>query len=315
VSSDRLALCLALALGAGCDTCPPDYHVIRAMRVLGTTFDPPVAPPGGAVTVRTLTADVEARDVTVAWYRCPANLTLTPTASVDGEFDPSSVVAPCLAQGAFANGPGVRVPIDAEGGALDALPYRTRRRWTDLVAFACADGTIEPPPTGGLWPRCTGTRGVLFTVSIPGPTADGDATPPRPAAITDLTFADRGAWRDDLVPSVPRCEGSRETCRAVQIRFRVPDARLVTEPTAVGNGILGAPSDDYVFVGYHVTGAAPASKAFCENPDTAARISTEGTAATLAWVPPAEAGEVTFWFTARRYSGGLTVARRTARVE
>jgi hypothetical protein len=208
----------------------------------------------------------------------------------------------------------VRVPVGAEGGALDALPYRTARRWTDLVGFACADGTIEAPPKGGLWPRCTGTRGVLFTASIPGPGADGDTTAPTPATMGDFTFA--GApWGDATTPSVARCEGSRQSCSAVEIRFAARDARVVIEPTSEGTGALGTPDDTVVFVGYHVTGAAPSESDFCQSQDNEATLRADGSAVSLSWVPPADTGEVTFWFTARRYSGGFTLVRRTARVE
>lgn len=299
---------------ASCDSCPPDYHVIKSMRVLGTTFDPPIAPPGGAVTVRAVTADVEDRAVTVAWYRCPSNLRLTAVATTDGNFDASAIAAPCLAAGEFARGTSVRVPVNAEGGTLDAVPYRTRRRWTDLVGFACADGDIEAPPKGGLWPRCTGARGVVFTASIPGPRADGSDAAPTPTSIEGLTFAGN-AWGANAVPSVAKCDGSRASCPAVEITFRVTDASVVLEPTSAGTGILGAPDDSVVVVGYHVTNAAPASTEFCENPDTEAVLQGGRDAARLAWVPPSTAGDVTFWFTARRYSGALTVVRRSARVE
>ncbi len=314
MSCRTLVVCACVALVASCDSCPPDYHVIKSMRVLGTTFDPPIAPPGGAVTVRAVTADVEDRAVTVAWYRCPSNIVLTAVASVDVTFDASAALAPCLAAGEFARGTSVRVPINAEGGTLDAVPYRTRRRWTDLVGFACADGDIEAPPKGGLWPRCTGARGVVFTASIPGPRADGSDAAPTPASITDVTFAGR-AWGEGIVPTVARCDGSRASCPSVDITFHVTDASVALEPTSAGTGILGAPEDSVVFVGYHVTGAAPASTEYCENPDTEAVLQGGRDVARLAWVPPSDTGEVTFWFTARRYSGALTVVRRSARVE
>ena len=92
MSCRTLVVCACVALVASCDSCPPDYHVIKSMRVLGTTFDPPIAPPGGAVTVRAVTADVEDRAVTVAWYRCPSNIVLTAVASVDVTFDASAAL-------------------------------------------------------------------------------------------------------------------------------------------------------------------------------------------------------------------------------
>ncbi|MFO0648212.1 MAG: hypothetical protein U0326_18380 [Polyangiales bacterium] len=314
MSCRTLVACASLAMVASCDSCPPDYHVIKSMRVLGTTYDPPIAPPDGTVTVRAVTADVEARALTVAWYRCPTNLRLTAIATVDGSFDASAIAAPCLATGEFARGTSVRVPVNADGGTLDAVPYRTRRRWTDLVGFACADGDIEAPPKGGLWPRCTGARGVVFTASIPGPRADGSDAAPTPTSIEGITFAGR-AWGANAVPSVARCDGSRATCPSVEITFQVADAAVVIEPTSAGNGVLGAPDDSVVFVGYHVTGAATASTEYCQNPDSDAVIQASDGVARLAWVPPSDAGDVTFWFTARRYSGALTVVRRSARVE
>jgi hypothetical protein len=295
------------------------------MRVLGATFDPPVASPGGVVTVRAVTADVTDRPVTVAWYRCPAPLVLTQVVSLDGGVtdggpQPSTpdealgpLVAPCLAMGAFATGLSVRVTLDADGGMRDALRWRTERRWTDLVGFACADGTIEAPPAGGLWPRCTGARGVLFTASIPGPRPDGDVTPAPPATLDALTLAGR-PWDAASVPVVPRCEGSRATCAAVPIAFRVSEIDVLTEPTGFGLGVLGPPTDRLGYVGYHVTDAAPPYTDRCAK-DTAAVLSTSGDTARLAWVPPATPGPVSFWFTARRLSGGLVVVRRTARVE
>lgn len=303
-----------LALASGCDSCPPDYHVITSMRVLGTTNDPPVASPGGAVTVTARTADVDDRDVTVNWYRCPANLTLTAVASPEGELDASSAVSACLTSGVFATGTSVRVSIDAEGGRLDAVPYRTRRRWTDLVGVACAGGDLEAPPKGGLWPRCTGSRSVVFTASIPGPTADGDTTAPLPASLVDFTLGS-SPWSEASTPTVPRCEGSRETCAPVTLRFNLVDAIIATELTGFSTAILGPPDDGIVFLNYHVTAAAPASTEYCESPDTAATLRLFGPRAELAWVPPSSSGEVTFWFTARRYSGGLTITRRTVRVE
>lgn len=311
------ALLAALAALAGCDDCPPDYHVVRGMRVLGATFDPPAAAPGGAVTVRAVTADVEDRPLDVAWYRCPAPLVLTPVAGADAgprggaEVDLAAVVAPCLAQGAFARGVAVRVPVDAEGGARDAFPWRTARRWTDLVGFACAGGAIEPPPEGGLWPRCTGARGVVFTASIPGPRDDGgDATPPA-TEVTDVTLGGR-PWGPDDAPEVPRCEGSRRTCAPVAVAFRVPNVEVLTEPTALALNVLGPPSDRNAFAGYHVTAAAPASADECLSSDEGAVLVTGEGTARLAWVPPAEPGPVTFWFTARRLAGGVAVTRRTA---
>lgn len=311
--------CRALALAAvvfaaGCDDCPPDLHVITGMRVLGATFDPPVAAPNGSVTVRAVTADVEGRDVTVAWYRCPAPLVLTPVAAIDGGVDPAAQVAPCLAQGAFAQGLSARVPIDAAGGARDRFPWRTARRWTDLVGFACAGGGIEAPPVGGVWPRCTGARGVVFTASIPGPRDDGATSPPPPATLTELTL--RGQpWAEGSAPVVGRCEGSRGSCPAVVINFRVADTGLLREATGFSNTTLEPPSDRHAFVSYHVTAAAPADSETCVSLDTGAGLSEGVDRTSLRWVPPAEAGEVTFWFTARRYAGGLSVARRTVRVE
>lgn len=319
---------LSLAALAGCDDCPPDYHVVRGMRVLGAAFDPPVAAPGGAVTVRALTADVEERAVAVDWYRCPAPLVLTPVAGVDAgvadagprggsstaDVDLAAVVAPCLAQGAFARGTSVRVPIDADGGARDAFPWRTARRFTDLVGFACAGGAIEPPPKGGLWPRCTGARGVVFTASIPGPRLDGSATPPPRVDVTEVTLDGR-AWGENDAPAVPRCEGSRRTCEPVPVSFRVPDVGVLTEPTALAFSVLGPPSDVIAFAGYHVTAAAPASTEECLSADEGALLRTTVDRANLAWVPPSEPGPVTFWFTARRLAGGVAVVRRTVVVQ
>ncbi len=314
MSCDARRIALALAL-AGCDACPPDYHVITGMRVLGTTFDPPVAAPGGAVTVRAVTADVDARDLVVAWYRCPRPFQLAPSADLDGGLDAAGQVAPCLAAGEFARGVSVRVPIDASGGARDAILYRPRRRWTDLVGVACAGGTIEPPPEGGTWPRCTGSRSVVFTASIPGPMDDGSNPAPAPASIVDLTFGAGGpAWVEGLAPEVPRCEGSRASCPGVRIAFRVSGAARAIELTGVGVGVLGAPDDSLAFVGYHATAMGAASEEYCESPDPAAVLRVDGRGASVVWVPPREAGEVTFWFTARRFSGGLDVVRRTARV-
>ncbi len=307
--------CFAALALAACDSCPPDYHVITAMRVLGTVYDPPVASPKGVVTVRALVADVAERDVTVAWYRCPRPLQLTAVADLDGGLDASALVAPCLAQGEFARGLSVRVVIDAEGGATDAVPYRPARRWTDLVGFACAGGRIEAPAESGLWPRCTGARGVVFTASIPGPMRDGANPVPPPATIEALSFA-QSPWSDATVPTVPRCEGSRETCDATEVTFRVSDTTRAVEVTGEGGGILGAPGDDIAFIGYHVTAAAPASTDTCFPSDPAAVLRAgEAGALTLRWVPPSSAGDVTFWFTARRYTGGLTVTRRTVRVQ
>ncbi len=312
--SSRRWVVLSLALAA-CDSCPPDPHVITGMRVLGATFDPPVAPPGGAVTVAAVTIDVEPRSVEVAWYRCPSTLQLTAIASEDGGLDASSVVAPCLAAGEFARGLRVRVPVDPQGGQLDAVPYRTPRRWTDLVGFACAGGSIEAPPKGGLWPRCTGSRGVVFTASIPGPLASGDATPPAAATISDLRF-DATAWGEGVVPEVPRCEGSRESCPGHRLRFSVPDASAVIELSAGGTGALGAPSDAIVYAGWHVTAMARPTDEGCLPFDFSATLQPDGAGrgASVTWVPPSSAGEVTFWFTARRLSGSLDVARRTVRV-
>ncbi len=313
--SCRTSVAMAfLALASGCDTCPPDYHIITSMRVLGTTYDPPVASPGGVVTVTAHTADVDDRDVSVSWYRCPANLTLTSIASPDGELDASSAVSACLTRGPFATGRSVRVPIDSAGGGLDASPYRTRRRWTDLVGVACAGGDLEAPPKGGLWPRCTGSRSVVFTASIPGPTPDGDTAAPQPASLVDFTLGG-SAWSASSTPTVARCEDSRATCAPVTVGFTLVDAVLATELTGLSTGILGAADDGFVFLNYHVTGAAPANTEYCEVPDTAATLRLSGPIAELAWVPPSSSGEVTFWFTARRYSGGLTITRRTVRVE
>lgn len=317
---------LALALAA-CTNCPPDYHVIRGMRVLGATFDPPVATPNGAVTVRAVTVDVEDRPVTVAWYRCPAPLVLTPVASADaGVMDGgvpinvtnpddalAALVAPCLAVGAFAEGVSVRVPVDAAGGARDAFPWRSARRWTDLVGFACAGGSIEPPPAGGVWPRCTGARGVVFTASIPGPRDDGDATSPLPATIGEITLAGR-AWDEGTIPVVGRCAGGRDSCAAVPITFRVAAVDVLTEATGLGLNVLGSPDSRLAFVNYHVTDAAPALVDQCVE-DGAAVLRTARDRADLAWVPPAATGAVTFWFTARRLTGGLVVVRRSVRVE
>lgn len=315
--SCRAALSLAVVVAlAACESCPPDAHVITGMRVLGTTFDPPIAPPGGAVTVRAVTADVEDRALDVAWYRCPTNLQLAAIASEDGGLDASRVVEPCLAAGAFARGVSVRVSVDAQGGRLDPLPYRTPRRWTDLVGFACAGGSIEPPPVGGLWPRCTGARGVVFTASIPGPFANGDAAPPAPATITNLRF-DGSAWGEGVAPTVPRCEGSRASCAGYRLRFAVADATAAVELSAGGTGALGGPADAIAYVSWHVTGMARPFEESCAPFDTEAVLQPDGAGggASVTWVPPSRAGEVTFWFTARRYSGGLDVVRRAVRVE
>ena len=313
MSSRAFALAVA-ALALGCDDCPPDLHVIRGVRVLGATFDPPVAAPNGSVTVRAVTADVEERDVTVAWYRCPAPLVFTPVAALDGGVNPAAQVAPCLAQGAFAQGVSARVPIDAAGGARDSFAWRTARRWTDLVGFACAGGGIEAPPAGGVWPRCTGARGVVFTASIPGPRDDGATSPPPPATITDLTLSGQ-PWGEGSAPVVGRCEGSRGSCRAVVINLRVADTDLLREATGFSNNTLEPATDRHAFVSYHVTAAAPADSEECVSVDTGAGLRGGVDTTSLAWVPPAEAGEVTFWFTARRYAGGLSVARRAVRVE
>ncbi len=315
MSSDRRLVALASALCfTACTQCPPDPHVIRAMRVAGATFDPPVAPPGGAVTVRLHTLDVEDRAVVVDWYRCPANLRLTAFASLDGALDLASVVAPCLAQGAFAHGLSVQVPVNAEGGTLDTAPYRSARRFTDLVAFACADGTIEAPPEGGTVPRCTGTRGVLTTVSIPGPLADGSALAAEPATLSNFTL-DGAPWGERDVPTVDRCEGARASCVAREIAFHTPEGSTAIElANENGAGVLGVPTDATVFVNYHTTAMAPAFEDFCAI-DRDASLNTGGRPVTLAWVPSAETGEVTFWFTGRRYGGGLTVTRRTLRVQ
>ncbi len=326
MSCRALSIPVALFV-AGCETCPPDAHVIRSMRVLGATFDPPLAAPGGAVTVRAVTADVESRDVEVAWFRCASNLTLTPVANPDGMEDPTAAitaqVAACIARGEFARGTSVRVAIDATGGSLDAAPYRTARRWTDLVGFACADGSIETPPAGGAWPRCTGTRGVVFTASIPGPMADGTSAAPLPATLANFSLQQDGsarAWSEGDVPEVARCDGTRMTCPAWELRFDVADSLRVQELSLRGDGPLGKPGDDIAFLAYHVTGMAPGSDSICflGGEDVTIQPATSmspGTGrARLRWVPPAEEGEVTFWFTARRYSGGLSVARRTVRV-
>lgn len=312
---------------AGCESCPPDQHVIRAMRVLGVTFDPPVAAPGGAVTVRAVAADVESRDVTVAWYRCPSNLSLAETSppGPGPELDPNAAVtaqvAACIARGEFARGTNVRVAVDAEGGALDAVPYRTARRWTDLVGFACAGGSIDPPPATGQWPRCSGTRGVVFTASIPGPTATGSTKAPAAATLSDFSIGQGGAsraWGDGDVPEVEPCDGTRTECTPWELRFAVADASRVQE--MIGFGLPDATDDTVAFVGYAVTGMAPASADFCGlmgddtvvQPDATTRPGEAR--AVLRWVPPAASGEVTFWFSARRYSGGLSVVRRTVRV-
>lgn len=331
MSCRSLALALALALGA-CETCPPDRHVIRAMRVLGTTFDPPVAAPGGAVTVRVLTADVEARDVEVAWYRCPSNLVFVPPDRGPGPgprirereeaTNPfAAQAAACIARGEFARGLSVRVPVDADGGALDASPYRTARRWTDLVGFACADGAIESPPASGAWPRCTGARGVVFTASIPGPMADGSTAAPPTATLENFSLgrgASASAWAEGDVPEVDRCDGTRQSCPAWELRFDVAAAATAVE--VAGDAPADATDDTAAFVTYHVTGMAPSGAASCDvrGDDTVAQPTTSTRAGAsrllLRWVPPAAEGEVTFWFTARRFSGGLSMARRTVRV-
>lgn len=324
-SSDRWPLVLFAWL-AGCEACPPDEHVLRAMRVLGTTFDPPVATPGGAVTVRVVTADVEARELDVVWYRCPEPLLLTQVAPGPGGVPDAgaaadlymSVIGRCLVTGAFARGVSVGVSIDREGGQLDPVPWRTARRWTDLVGFACAGGEVQEPPKGGLWPRCSGTRGVLFTASIPGPSSDGTSAPPLPATIRGLEYragATTRAWDEGVVPEVTRCEGAAPDCASVEVRFGVENAVGAVEAAGTGLGFLGVPDDQIAFVGYHVTGRAPASADVCIASDPDARINNlGGSNVGLRWVPPAEAGDVTFWFTARRLSGGLTVVRRTVRV-
>lgn len=313
-----------LAWLAGCDACPPDEHVLRAMRVLGTTFDPPIATPGAAVTARVVTADVEARDLDVVWYRCPEPLVLTPVVpgpggSPDAGADLyANAVGRCLATGAFARGVSVRVPVDREGGQFDAVPWRPARRWTDLLGFACAGGEAQDPPKGGLWPRCTGTRGVLFTASIPGPQSDGANPPPLPATITDLVYRDGATtrtWDEGVIPEVARCEDEAPRCAGVEIRFRVENATEAVETAGTGLGVLGSPDDRVAFVGYHVTGRAPSSNDVCVTSDPDARInSLKGSSVHLRWAPPAETGDVTFWFTARRLSGGLSVVRRTVRV-
>lgn len=239
------------------------------MRVLGTTFDPPIAPPDGTVTVRAVTADVQDRAVTVAWDRCPSNLRLTTVATTDGNFDASAIAAPCLAAGEFARGTSVRIPVNAEGGTLDAVPYRTRRRWTDLVGFACADGDIEAPPKGGLGLGARARGAWCSRPRSPVRAPTGATLHRRPRSLTDVSFAGR-AWGEGIVPTVARCDGSRASCPSVDITFHVTDASVALEPTSAGTGILGAPEDSVVFVGYHVTGAAPASTEYCENPDTEA---------------------------------------------
>lgn len=324
--SCRVALpLLALAL-AGCESCPPDRHVIRAMRVLGVTVDPPLAAPGATVTVRAVTADVEARDVTIAWYRCPSNLSLTETPRRPGpEVEQNAALAAqigaCVARGELARGVSARVTVDAEGGAPDVVPYRTPRRWTDLVGFACAGGDISPPPATGAWPRCSGTRGVVFTASIPGPAADGSTDAPRPATLADFSIGQDGTsrpWNDGDVPEVAPCDGTRMECRPWELRFSVADASRAVE--TLGDPLSGVVGDDVAFVRYEVTGMAPGDPDSCTlvSPDTVVQPETSTTPgaarAVLRWVPPAASAEVTFWFSARRLSGGLSVVRRTVRV-
>lgn len=305
-------------MGWGCESCPTDGHVITAMRVMGTVFDPAVASPGGRVTVRVVTADVEEREVTVAWYRCRQNLGFVTERGGADHGDFSSLVAPCLADGVFAYGTSVTVNVDADGGRYDTLSFRTRRRWTDLVGFACAGGSIEAPRDGSVWPRCTGTLGVVFTASIPGPTPNGALSVPPRATITAPTFTQGTRtleWTESTVPEVPRCTSVRRDCEGYRLNFSVSDATVAIEPAAAGSGVLGGADDSVAFVGWHVSAMAPVSTDHCQPFDPDAVLHSSGAAAWVDWVPPADPGEVVFWFTARRFSGGLDVLRRTVRVQ
>lgn len=295
------------------------------MRVLGTVATPPVASPGGVVSLRVVTADVESHPLAVAWHRCADTLytvTGTPdagsTSSLAAQVLTANVAA-CLRTPSFAQGTIVQVPIDAEGGRREAMPVRPPRRWTDLVGFACAGGDIEPPPSSGTWPRCTGAQGVVFTASIPGPMDSGDNPPSAPFTVTDLAFGPTPEaalpWVEGVVPTMVRCANGRAGCTPWVLRFRVPEASAVVESTGSGAGVPGVVVDGVVYATYHVTDAAGLPSTQCSGADTEAVLQTRGGVTTTRWYPPASAGDVTFWLTLRRATGGLTVLRRSVRVQ
>jgi hypothetical protein len=305
---------------ASCETCPPDIHVIRALRVLGTEATPPIGSPNGAVTVRVVTADVETRDVSVVWYRCPQPLQLIPNLSSGGSLEdaPEFVaqgVARCMAGGVVARGERATIVLDSSGGLPDEIPYRPLRRWTDLVGFACASGTIEPAPPGGVWPRCTGTRGVVFVASIPGPPSNGSTTESSPASLTRLTF-DNTPWGDNVVPTVAPCAGQWTTCEPHVVEFSVANADRIVDATLVSSTSIPPSPDTTVLVRYEVTASAPFGASRCETSLTVSAVEpTDTGTARFRWVPGPDTGEVTFWITTRRFTGGLVVTRRKVRVQ
>jgi hypothetical protein len=303
-----------------CEACPPDIHIIRAMRVLGTVATPSVGSPNEAVTVRVTTADVETRDVSVAWYRCPRPLQLAPNlSSVSNLQDPSELIAQgvarCLAGGVVAQGEQATVVLDASGGLPDEIPYRPLRRWTDLVGFACAAGTIEAPPPGGIWPRCTGTRGVLFVASIPGPSLNGSTVDASPASLARLTF-DNTTWNENVVPTVSPCAGEWTSCNPHVIEFSVTNSDQIVDATLLSRKSISPLPDTAVFVRYEVTTAAPHGASSCQTSLESSSVEAiDSGAGRFRWVPSSDTGDVTFWITTRRLSGGLVVTRRKVRVQ